>query len=178
MFYGRTDEELKKNYNMILKINDLLDADKVNEVSFDITHAFRSLSVYNLTVINYLKNAQEMKIQLKHIYYGAFEMKDKDGVAPVLDLQYLAKIMNLSEGAKEFRDTGNTRALLEAVGEYDRKKDDRLWNNVEEFHWAMQMNTYDQISKVIRDILRNSNSGTVEFADQTASSMVTDIVRK
>ena len=106
-------------------------------VYLDITHAFRSLPMLGIVLLNYLKATK--KITIGEIYYGAFEklgttdvvrgkkdekgrrvkegMKLEDRNAPVLKLRSFNDIMNFSFAAKLFQDYGNADLLCKSIDE-------------------------------------------------------------
>lgn len=92
---------------------------KDDEVTIDITHAFRSLPTLAMSLISF---ARAMKgIQLKGVYYGAFEalgkipevkaMPMQERNAPILDLSAFAELQEWSLAARDFLDFGNANTL-------------------------------------------------------------------
>lgn len=90
-----------------------------DEVTIDITHAFRSLPTLAMSLISF---ARAMKgIQLKGVYYGAFEALGKipevkampmaERNAPILDLSAFAELQEWSLAARDFLDFGNANTL-------------------------------------------------------------------
>lgn len=75
-----------------------------DEVYFDITHAFRSISMMTLAVLNYARVLKN--IQIKGIYYGAFENQfaDEEGrkIAPILDVTPFVSIFDWTNAANSF----------------------------------------------------------------------------
>jgi CRISPR-associated Csx2 family protein len=102
-----------------------------DEVHFDITHAFRSLPMLGMVLMNYAK-AIHKDLTIKGIYYGAFE---KLGAAPVVARMPLeernAEIINLisfsimqewTNAANEFIHSGRTKGIEELIKENNLKK--------------------------------------------------------
>lgn len=96
--------------------------DKIKEgdqVIFDITHAFRSLPLLVMVLINYSKFLKN--IEVKHIFYGAFEklgpaykvknMPIENRFAPVLDLLSVSELQDWTAAANEFIHFGNVERL-------------------------------------------------------------------
>lgn len=85
-----------------------------DEVVFDITHAFRSIPLLAIIVLQY---ARIMKgVTLRGIYYGAFEalpqVKQKpaqDRRAPIVDLTALNGLMDWSLATDRFLENGDVR---------------------------------------------------------------------
>jgi CRISPR-associated DxTHG motif protein len=81
-----------------------------DQIFFDITHAFRSLPLLNLALLNYAKALRH--IQVHAIFYGAFEklgpaekvrqLPLHERHAPVLDLSSIAELQEWAAAAREF----------------------------------------------------------------------------
>jgi CRISPR-associated Csx2 family protein len=92
---------------------------KDDEVTIDITHAFRSLPTLAMSLISFARAMQG--IRLKGVYYGAFEKLGKIQEvkempmaarnAPILDLSAFAELQEWSLAARDFLDFGNAGAL-------------------------------------------------------------------
>lgn len=151
--YGISDEELLNNYS---KLNDKLteilkSTDNARyEVSFDITHSFRSLPIYNLVILNYLKAISPFHISIEHVYYGNVEVtRENNQRAPVVDLNDLVQVLDLTNGVTEFRNTGNAVTLLNRMEENDGK----LKQALRSFDLAVEMNDFRKMEKSL-EILR------------------------
>ncbi len=90
-----------------------------DEVYFDITHAFRSLPLLGMALLNYAKALR--KIQVNAIFYGAFEklgpapevakMPMEARNAPVLDLLSVSELQDWTNAAYEFVHYGKVSNL-------------------------------------------------------------------
>jgi CRISPR-associated Csx2 family protein len=85
-------------------------AEFVNEgdqVYLDITHGFRHLPLLAVLIALYLEHIK--KVEIKGIYYGAFELWGKDGgdYAPVLELKGLLRIAKWLGALKQFEKDGD-----------------------------------------------------------------------
>ena len=90
-----------------------------DEVYLDITHAFRSIPMLGMSILNYAKALKN--VQLKAIYYGAFEalgngqqvrdMPMEERNAAVLNLVQLSDIQNWAVSANLFIEHGNAKPL-------------------------------------------------------------------
>lgn len=76
-------------------------------VSLDVTHAFRSLQLAFYTTATHL-NAVDV-VDLEHIYYS--EDAGHGGTASVVDLSYLATLMEWHHALRSFRSDGTLRPL-------------------------------------------------------------------
>lgn len=150
--YGVSDEELLNNYNKLNeKMTEILDAEDNAryEVSFDITHSFRSLPIYNLVILNYLKAISSFHISIEHIYYGNVEVTGENNhKAPVVDLKDLIQVLDLTNGVTEFRNTGNAVTLLNRM----EKEDGYLKTALQDFDLAVEMNDFRKIERSLKKL--------------------------
>lgn len=147
--YGINEEELLENYNRIKQIRESFAAEKINEISFDITHSFRSLPVYNLVLLNYFRQISKYRISIAHVYYGNFDIKrENNDVAPVVDLKDMMKMMDMTNAVHEFSSTGNSISLIDQLG----SGEEALKEALTAFDWATQINfgkaVYDSIEQL------------------------------
>lgn len=111
---GKTKEEIWEIFETTYKLFEEGDL-----VYFDITHGFRSLPMLNLVLINYAKLL--LNIEVRGIYYGAFEGKEFKGnveVAPIWDLTDFAKLQDWTNNASVFLNTGNANSLVNQIDNY------------------------------------------------------------
>ncbi len=92
---GKTEDEIWQIFHIVT--NEIDDED---EVIFDITHSFRSIPMLALVILNYAKVSKDAK--LLGIYYGAFEAKDINNIAPIFDLTPLNEILEWSQAVNIF----------------------------------------------------------------------------
>jgi len=145
---GINEEQLQDNYEILAEIWRTLDKRETYDVSFDITHLFRSLPIYNLSLLEYQRQIADYDITISHVYYGNFEAM-KDNVAPIIDLSDLVKVMDLSRGVSEFRELGYSMTLVNQIPEDMGELRDSLG----EFYWAVQMNDVTTICETTGRIL-------------------------
>lgn len=101
---GKTEEEIWDIFDIIS--NQIDDGD---EIIFDITHSFRSIPMLALVALNYLKVVKNAKIL--GIYYGAWEARNKENVAPIFDLTPMDEILEWSQAVNTFLRYGNSGHL-------------------------------------------------------------------
>ncbi len=92
-----------------------------DNVIFDVTHAFRSIPMLALVVIQYARVFKS--VTLKGIYYGAFEalgsalevkaMSEERRNAPLVDLTPLAQLMDWTVATDRFLKSGDTALMGE-----------------------------------------------------------------
>lgn len=121
---GFTEAEVMEIFETIYKLIDVED-----EISFDITHSFRSMPFIASVIFNYsglLKSAS-----INRVVYGAFEtlgtrqqierMPIKNRLVPVVDLSSLVFLNELTSAADIFNQTGDVSRLTYLFNE-ERKK--------------------------------------------------------
>jgi CRISPR-associated Csx2 family protein len=112
--YGLNDEELLLNFELMTKISEYIrDGD---ELSFDITHSFRSLAFFELLAVNYLKETLGKKISLDFVSYGMFDIAKENGQkSPIVDLSHLVKMMDWIKASEEYNRYGTTGLLADLM---------------------------------------------------------------
>jgi CRISPR-associated protein, TM1812 family len=129
--YGMNELEIFENFNLIIKLQDeLKDGD---EVYLDITHSFRSNAFWMFLVMNYLTDVEDKNIKVKAITYGMLEAQ-KDGVAPVVNLNAFYKILQWIKGANNFKNYGNSYLIEENI------ENGKLSKKLKNFSDALNMN--------------------------------------
>jgi CRISPR-associated Csx2 family protein len=127
---GFTSKEIEDLFQMVLK-----KIEPGDEVYLDITYAFRHIPMLALTLLNFATAVKQ--IQLKAIYYGAFEkilndyekrtgekisfqqleqkINEEERYAPILNLSTLEELQQWSFAARSFTETGNTFFLSKLI---------------------------------------------------------------
>ncbi|RMF30722.1 MAG: TIGR02221 family CRISPR-associated protein [Chloroflexi bacterium] len=80
-----------------------------DRVIFDITHALRSIPFLVFLASAYLRSAKGVTIE--RVLYGAFELQKRHGVAPVVDLTEVVRLLDWLMATDQFLETGDTRQL-------------------------------------------------------------------
>ena len=110
---GKSEDEIWDIFRIVYE-----SLNQEDEVIFDITHAFRSIPMLAIIILNYAKVMKD--VTLKGIYYGAFEVlgsiQDAKNIplperkAPILNLTSFDQLMEWSFAVDRFLKTGD--ALL------------------------------------------------------------------
>ncbi len=147
--YGLDEEELKENLKIIVNTiqTTIQDGD---EVYFDITHSFRSLSLYIFLVLMFLRDIKKVKIG--KIFYGMLEARNELEYAPIVDLSYLLNIVELIKAAYEFQNFGNGFLLSQLL----QSTDQNLAKEINDLSKAISLN-YTQEIIDISSKLNNQN---------------------
>ncbi|MEA3494913.1 MAG: TIGR02221 family CRISPR-associated protein [Bacteroidota bacterium] len=102
---GKNEKEIWDIFQIIfnqLKVND--------KVYFDITHAFRSLPMLLMVLINYSKFLKN--IEVKSITYGNHQA-EKDGYSPVINLTAFSQLQDWTSASDEFINFGSVDKLVD-----------------------------------------------------------------
>lgn len=92
------------------------------EIYLDVTHGFRHLPMLGLVAARYLSRVRQ--VQVKEIFYGAYEMRGPDNVSPVLHMSGLLTLLDWVDALANYDKDGDYGAfanLLRAEG-LDRGK--------------------------------------------------------
>jgi CRISPR-associated Csx2 family protein len=141
--YGLNQQELQENFDQIIKLVDFLqDGD---EIYIDITHSFRSLSLFMFLVLNFVNDLYtERNIKVKGVYYGMLDVTREFGYAPVVDLQSLFEVTEWIKGLYSLKSFGNgylISDLLQEQGQID------LARKIRELSDAININYVPDISQ-------------------------------
>ena len=78
-------------------------------LALDVTHGYRHLPMLALVAARYLARVRGVEIEALH--YAAFEMRDAEGVVPVLELGGLLSMLDWIEGLALYDGSGDYRRL-------------------------------------------------------------------
>ncbi|HOV41984.1 MAG TPA: TIGR02221 family CRISPR-associated protein, partial [Oscillospiraceae bacterium] len=165
--YGLNDEENKENFELMFKINDYVkDGD---EITFDITHSFRSLAFYELLAVNYVKEAKFKKVKIS-ISYGIFEMAQKNnGISPVVDLSIFITMMDLIKAAEEYKRSGTAVLLAELLNNnnlglnLNEEEIDVLKKLGSEIISTNDLEEFKKLIKKCNEIVKSDCNETIKF---------------
>ena len=141
--YGMNELEIFENFNLIIKLQDELEDG--DEVYLDITHSFRSNAFWMFLVMNYLTDVEDKNIKVKAITYGMLEAQ-KDGVAPVVDLNAFYKILQWIKGANNLKNYGNSYLIEENI------ENEKLSKKLKNFSDALNMNYIGSLRQSINSL--------------------------
>ncbi|HWP49655.1 MAG TPA: TIGR02221 family CRISPR-associated protein [Candidatus Limnocylindrales bacterium] len=113
---GRTEEEIWRIFDEVLN-----QIDHGDEVIFDMTHAFRSLPMLAIIILNYAKVIKNIKIN--GVYYGAFEslgsirevekMAVQDRNVPIFNLTPFVRLFDWTNAIHNFITYGDAKDISE-----------------------------------------------------------------
>ena len=118
--YGLDQAELWENFDTIIQSIHSLKAG--DEIYIDITHSFRSSSIFQFLTITFITDLlSDKKIEIAGVYYGMLEVsRELDGFTPIVDLKPLFEMTRWIKGAYNLKNYGNgdlIANLLEQQGE-------------------------------------------------------------
>jgi len=106
---GRSEAELWEIFDRITNA-----VNEGEQVTFDVTHSFRSLPMLVFLAVAFLKAAKN--VQVKQVLYGAWEARDQEtNLSPVFDLTPFASLLDWLTAANQFIQTGNAHSLAELM---------------------------------------------------------------
>jgi CRISPR-associated Csx2 family protein len=105
--YGLDRDELLYNFDILLQISEQLQSG--DEVYVDITHSFRSLSIFQYMMTSFIENLADKNVKIKKILYGMLDVKSemKDDAAPIVDLTVINELNHWIKGIYELESYGN-----------------------------------------------------------------------
>ena len=132
--YGISEQEIIENTNIILGLQQYLN--NGDNLIIDITHSFRSLPMFMMNLLVYLRNVSQKKITISHIHYGMLEMSNELGFAPIIDLRSMMEVNDWITGAFSFSEYGNAYKISSLIESEDKSVSTLL----EEFSNLMNLN--------------------------------------
>ena len=164
--YGMNELEIFENFNLIIQLqNELKDGD---EVYLDITHSFRSNAFWMFLVMNYLTDVEDKKITVKAITYGMLEAQ-KEGVAPVVDLNAFYKILQWIKGANNFKNYGNSYLIEQNI------ENEKLSKKLRNFSDALNMNYIASLRQSINSLKKLEED--IENLDGPAKLIIPKVIK-
>ena len=146
---GVSERQIWSNFAQILEsiginqpqVDGLTENDRIY---IDITHAFRSLALFQFLVFNFIKDIlNEQNIQIAGVYYGLFDNSAPD-TTPIVNLNPLLSLTEWTKGAYILKNIGNGYSisqLLNQEGQSDAA------NKVMRLSDAINLNYLDSIGE-------------------------------
>ena len=118
LHYGITEAEMNDNFKLLAEAKRLIKED--DNLSFDMTHSFRSLAFYELLAINFFKLSMRNLNSIDFISYGMFEYKSYNGgKTPIIDQMPILRLLEWTKAADEYKRFGTTYLIDELVKKED-----------------------------------------------------------
>ena len=101
---GNNEDEIWQIFETVFNV-----VEEGDEVYFDITHAFRSIPMLVMVLINYAKFLKN--ITVKSITYGNWEGRDNENFSPIINLTSFSELQDWTSAANDFVNFGNVDKL-------------------------------------------------------------------
>jgi CRISPR-associated Csx2 family protein len=169
--YGLNQDELWENLDSIINATSSLK--KGDEVYLDITHSFRSLSIFQfltLTFINDLLSEKEIKIV--GVYYGMLDVVQELGFAPIIDLKSLLDMTSWIKGTSNLTSFGNGYLIAELLQE---KGENDIAKKIVDFSEAININYVSTIRQKALDLkssLKKDLSSPFKYLAPTINNLI------
>ncbi|MGK7926273.1 MAG: TIGR02221 family CRISPR-associated protein [Spirulina sp.] len=175
--YGITESELQENLDKIMQIvNYLEDGD---ELYIDITHSFRSLSLFLFLVLTFLNDlTSERNIKIKGIYYGMLDIIRELKYAPIVNLQSLFDLTQWIKGAYSLKEFGNGYLIAQLL---DRQDESELARDIRNLSDAININylpTIQQRANKLRQTLKKQESSPFKYLKNILDKFVSQFSDK
>ena len=155
--YGLNAEEIRANSEIILGLESYLnDGD---ELFVDITHSFRSLPLFMMNLLVYLRDVSHKKISIASIYYGMFEASTHFGYTPIVNLSEVLNVNSWISGAYSFMEFGNAYKISSLLdGDSNIKESKKYSNPLRAFSEAKNLNHLAELENQVGklQVLRNT----------------------
>lgn len=176
--YGVNEQQIKENIAHILEIEKYLEPN--DELIVDITHSFRSLPIYIMNLLVYLRNVSSKNIKLPHIYYGMFEGMDPGSkIAPVVDLKSLLELQDWIIGAYSMKEYGNAYKLSQLMKTSNpHDKDSKVAKRLEEFSDYVNVNYLGSMMEVVESLNRINGKCENDLAKLVVNPVIENFLKK
>lgn len=135
-----------------LMFNRCVDQISVGEqVAFDVTYGFRFIPMLMLLAGQFLTVAKG--VRPAGIYYGAWDATDDAGNTPILDLISFAELMNWSQAAAHFVETGNAGPLLRGMERIEDPSLRKLHTHLHDTSQALRLGMAPQVGKTVATLM-------------------------
>jgi len=165
--YGITPEEQRDNFGLLTEciLGIIEDGDNIY---FDITHAFRTLPIYALLVVQFIQQ-QRKNVSIEMISYGMLDATDNEGYGgkgktPLIDVSPLAEIVGLISAMAEYNTAGTAYQLLSFIekreGDIARLLDEELRGSAGLLRLlgeAVTVSDIERFEELVREIKKIKN---------------------
>lgn len=173
--YGVNPEEISKNFDLIIKLEEEFNNIDEYEVFLDITHSFRSMAFWMFLIMNYLTDVSNKNIKIAGITYGMFEAKE-NGVTPIVILKPFMEILNWIKGASELKQYGNSYYILDNLDNNSLSKNIR--DELRNFSNTMNMNYINSLLESIKNLKILDNNNELNKINGPAKNIIPNILKE
>jgi CRISPR-associated Csx2 family protein len=141
--YGLNQDELWENFDRIFQIIDFLQ--QGDEIYIDITHSFRSLSLFLFLTVTFLKDlVSEKEIKIAGVYYGMLDVNRELQYTPVVDLKPLFDMTSWIKGTYSLQSYGDGSLIAELL---KNQGEQELANQIEQLSQGININYVNAIKQ-------------------------------
>lgn len=119
---GENEQELWRIFDRFMTIYDDLDAG--DEIHFDVTHLFRSHSIFSFVVSELAGIAKEVK--LAGLYYG---MLKKEEPSVIIDMSMFVELLDWAKAIRNLKRYGNPMFLTEMMPKLGDDETEKVYRN-------------------------------------------------
>ncbi|MBE0490775.1 MAG: TIGR02221 family CRISPR-associated protein [Sulfurospirillum sp.] len=160
---GENQEELWSIFEKFLEILDSVD--EGDEVYFDITHLFRSLSVMSFVMLEFGKTYKKFKIA--GVFYG---MLKKGEPSVIVDLSIFFELLEWAKAIKNLKEFGNGYSLMQLIKKSDESNE--IKNSFSNFSHALSISDMGAMRQSMKQI-----KGKLKLFDE-ANNRIIGLVSK
>lgn len=167
--YGINEQQIIENTNIILGLQQYLN--NGDNLIVDTTHSFRSLPMFMMNLLIYLRNVSQKKISISHIHYGMLEMNKELGYAPIIDLKSMMEVNDWITGAYSFSEYGNAYKISQLIEPEDKSVSTLL----EEFSNLMNLNHLYAIKNISQRLSAIKNKHYQTLLPELTINPITEV---
>ncbi len=157
--YGLNQEEIRHNQETILNIEQYLNSG--DELYIDVTHSFRSLPLFLMNTLIYLKNVSRKQINIRSISYGMLDVTRELGHTPVVELNPTLDTIDWIIGAYNYKEFGNAYKICDLLSSKGNRQAAQL---LEAFTLSKDLNHLSSLSSQAQRLtaINPDNFSTIE----------------
>ncbi|WP_017306839.1 TIGR02221 family CRISPR-associated protein [Spirulina subsalsa] len=172
--YGLNNEELWENLDLISQVVKLLKSG--DEVYIDITHSFRSLSLFLFLVLTFIKDLPENEnIRIAGVYYGMLDISREMGYTPVIDLKSLFDMTDWIKGSYILNHYGDGNLIAQLLQE---QGESTVSDQIRQLSSAININYLPAIRDRARPLNRSLTNISIPGPFKYIKETLTRFVRK
>lgn len=143
-------KDTKEQVEILIELEKILTNNE--KVILDITNAFRHLPMLALVAARFLKRVKN--IDVEHIYYGAFHMKDDKGQCPVLDIDGMLTMLDWVDALTAFDKDGDYGQFADLLVQenFDKNKAELLQRASFFERTSNSIQAYEILNYIFKDL--------------------------
>jgi CRISPR-associated Csx2 family protein len=172
--YGLDQDELWENFDRIFQIVEMLQPG--DEIYIDITHSFRSLSLFLFLTITFIRDlASEKQIKIAGVYYGMLDVSRELNYTPVVDLKPLFDMTSWIKGAYSLQSYGDGYLIAELLKSQDESQ---LANQIEQLSQSLNINSVNDIKQKSSTLRKSLQTQVARTPFKYIKNILENFVRK